>query len=1022
MKPILVISFLTFLFGFSILEGQAPILLKDLNSYPKEGKGSFPHSFFGIGGRVLFVAQGKGVGRELFVSSGSAAGTRVLADLNPGPKDSDLQLYGVRGGKLFFFRTRPGGGKVSQELWVSDGSPVGTKMVRGSFPGFPSRMVGLGRFFYFFTWDVVQNRPVLFRTDGTTKGTRSVYTGNSKLGLSLIRIFDLIEWKGSLFFLSLFKDAKGTRFGLFRSDGSTSGTGLVVDFPKAQSPASVPALFPIGLELRIGLEEHNIRPFSLYLSKGTKASTRRGSLPVGVHLGSQPMPVVSDGFHLFWIMTTPKYGKELWVSDGTLKGSRVLDLSPGTKGSLVSLGTPLFGGLLFAAQPNGGVQGLYLSDGSLLGARRLCDLPFSSSARDVAVLGNQFVFANQDLRGGDEPWISDGTRAGTRRLVDLEKGGRGSHPRRFAAAMGRIFFASSTKGFGEDPWWTNGTSGGTQLLARPNPPIQGTGDGNPFSLMARAVEGIFFFRAEDPQRGIELWGTDGTPMGTMVLGDLEPGKWGSNPGQGISLGGKFLFAATRIGVGRELFASNGTPNGTGLLLDLQPGSGSGDPRRFFRVGNKVFFNAETLATGRELWVTDGTPAKTGLVRDLQVGPASSNPQPLAAIGGRLLFQAEKTKGVPGLFLGDGTANGTISLLNPKRTVGLKKILGAHILGESILFYAQNLVNGLELWKSRGKKGDAGLLIDLLPGRGDGVLNGGFVFEKTLYFLGRKTTGKYRLFQSDGTPLGTKVVPQVSVPLLPFQFLSHLPSVERGKLFGFKKETKLGQGTVALFLLSRGTGNVQKVGQFTVLEGSKGQVFGNPFPQLGTRFAYFEALDKNGFPRLFRTDGSVVGTHPIPLSSPLKETRIIGALPRGLLLAANDPFIGRELFLWDPGALSLPRGIGCDGVSLQGLDPVFGRPLLLGGKGTGGFGLLFMGFPLNPGFEVFAGSGCRFLMNPLQPLFPLPILVSRGFFATSIPLPKPFQLNGFRLSIQAATFNPNLGRFSLSNAMDFRLGY
>ena len=1009
---------IVFLSGSSFLPGQSPILLKDLNGSPKAGPGSIPHSFFGIGGKVLFVATGKGVGRELFASSGTASGTRVLADLNPGPKDSELQIYGVHGGKLLFFRTSLKGGNASQELWGSDGTPSGTKVIRTGFSGFPRRMVGLGKVAYFFTWDVAKKRPALFRSDGTASGTFSLFDGDSQKGLSLVRSLELMVWKGNLFFLAYFQDPKGSRLGFFRSDGSTKGTQLVLDFPKAQGPATEPAMFLIGGEVGIGLEEVGTLPFSLYLSKGTKASTRKGVLPTGSLVGGTPIAVASDGYRLYWKMQTKREGIELWSSDGTTTGTKVLDLSPGGKGSQVTLGTPFLGNLLFSARPAGGTQGLYLTDQSPLGARRLCNFPFADLARDVAVLGTKIFFGNHSSEVGTEPWISNGTPAGTKLLSDLEPGGKGSIPRRFGVAMGRVFFASTTQGLGEDPWISDGTPKGTRVLARLNPSAPGTGDANPISLLRGAVEGAFFFRAEDPLRGPELWRTDGTPSGTQIMGDLEPGRWGSNPGEAVALGGKLIFAATRSGVGRELFASNGTSNGTGLILDLQPGPGSGNPRDFIRVGNEVYFSAATKTAGREIWVSDGTPAGTRLRWDLRSGVEGSSPRPLADLGGNLLFKANPTKGALGLFL--GTAQGVLALLDSKKVTGVQEIKGTYVLGKDILCLIRTQAKGLELWKSGGKKGDAALLIDLFPGNRDGVCKEGFVFEKKFYFLGRKGPGVFGLFQSDGTIRGTKAVPLVRAPNSTFQFLTNLPAIERGKLFGIQKPIGQGRGSVDLFLVFRGSGAVQKVGHFTFLERSSGQVFGHPFPQLGTRFAYFEALNANGFPRLYRSDGSSNGTHSLSFPGNLKELRVMGALTRGLLMAATDSFLGREIFLWDPGALSFPRGLGCEGVSLQALDPILGRPLLLGGKGKGSFGILFAGFPLNPGFQI--RNGCRFFLNPLGPLPSLPFLVSQGRFASSIPLPNLPRLQGLQLSMQAAILNTNSFTLGLSNAMDLRLGY
>jgi ELWxxDGT repeat protein len=69
-----------------------------------------------------------------------------------------------------------------------------------------------------------------------------------------------------------------------------------------------------------------------------------------------------------------------------------------------------------------------------------------------------------------------------------------------------------------------------------------------------AFGGVLLFAAADGKHGPELWGSDGTWAGTILLRDLAPGAMGSEPGE-FTTSGRFLyFAATNPSAGEELWA------------------------------------------------------------------------------------------------------------------------------------------------------------------------------------------------------------------------------------------------------------------------------------------------------------------------------------------------------------------------------------------------------------------------------------------------------------------------------------
>jgi ELWxxDGT repeat protein len=96
--------------------------------------------------------------------------------------------------------------------------------------------------------------------------------------------------------------------------------------------------------------------------------------------------------------------------------------------------------------------------------------------------------------------------------------------------------------------------------------------------------------------------------------------------------------------GQELWRTDGTSAGTIMVKDINPGPGGihgGEyVRRHAVVGDGLYFAADDGVNGQELWRTDGTAAGTTLVADLWPGPSGSKPSDLTLSRGALLFTAD----------------------------------------------------------------------------------------------------------------------------------------------------------------------------------------------------------------------------------------------------------------------------------------------------------------------------------------------------------------------------------------------
>jgi ELWxxDGT repeat protein len=117
--------------------------------------------------------------------------------------------------------------------------------------------------------------------------------------------------------------------------------------------------------------------------------------------------------------------------------------------------------------------------------------------------------------------------------------------------------------------------------------------------------GKLFFYAEDGVHGRELWKTDGTEDGTMMVKDINPGTNSSAlMSVGLNIMDGMLFFICDDGThGPELWRSDGTTAGTKIVADFVPGSFGSSAVYFTKLNGKLIMVADAPSTGNELWVT-----------------------------------------------------------------------------------------------------------------------------------------------------------------------------------------------------------------------------------------------------------------------------------------------------------------------------------------------------------------------------------------------------------------------------------
>ena len=117
-----------------------------------------------------------------------------------------------------------------------------------------------------------------------------------------------------------------------------------------------------------------------------------------------------------------------------------------------------------------------------------------------------------------------------------------------------------------------------------------------FADMQGTDSGVFF-DAYTPDVGNEPWFSDGTPEGTHLIADINPGSSSSDPRAAVWFDGKVYFFATDAQRGWQLWRADSAGQDLRQLtaLTIEPDATVG------RGPNGLVFAAGDLEHGVELW-------------------------------------------------------------------------------------------------------------------------------------------------------------------------------------------------------------------------------------------------------------------------------------------------------------------------------------------------------------------------------------------------------------------------------------
>ncbi|EAY27635.1 ELWxxDGT repeat protein [Microscilla marina] len=333
-------------------------------------------------------------------------------------------------------------------------------------------------------------------------------------------------------------------------------------------------------------------------------------------------------------------GKNLWVSDGTAAGTRLVDdIDYRSASNLLSHGNDVY----FLATDDVNGAELRKTDGTTTSTINIKTGAGSSNATPLIVYGDvkfgKKMYFAADRSNGKELWVTDNRYNGyTYQITDIWGGPNSSNPERMIEYKGKLYFVANNGKLGKELYETNGLGIDTKLVKDINPGADGS-DARDFVVCNNQL----FFSAEDGTHGYELWVTDGTKEGTKMVKDIYANS-SSYPYHLTAYNDKLYFSANNELTGNlELWVSDGTEAGTKMLKEINVND-SADPHNFKVYNSKLYFVANDGTHGNELWETDGTEAGTKLVVDLNPGYGSSNPNNLVVYNNKLFFSANNGEG------------------------------------------------------------------------------------------------------------------------------------------------------------------------------------------------------------------------------------------------------------------------------------------------------------------------------------------------------------------------------------------
>lgn len=570
------------------------------------------------GEQVYFTPYTEDLGRELWVTDGTAENTQMVMDISEGTSSSVPTFLTDVQGTLFFVVN-------GSQLWKSNGAEESTVMVL-SLPTHNNHPV-TALFTYnnniYFDGYTEQDGRELWITDGTATGTKMLK--DIEPGPYSSDPSGFCATADALYF-SAFTQQYATE--LWSTDGSSESTAIVSDI-NSVTRNSYPNHFTT-FDNNVYFTAWSARGYNLFKTDLTNYQTSIIDFPNSDHVSESPIRIA--GNNIYFISEPDIYQKEIWKLNG-LNGDATFVKQINVRASAVMNDT-----FYFTSADSDGIAELWKSDGTEDGTIRITQVyPEERNYIDYFFAAGDLLFFSLDYK--NEIWFSNGTSDGTH-LISIDDNLR-LDLKSFQDSNAKIYFRGN-----QSIWVSDGTAEGTKKLFDES-------SGFYINSMTLFKNKLYFIVQNKSTLYTSLYLSDGTLEGTvpvMTFGEFLAGEIyatttdifiSANYGNALykilldsketeiigvanreytyvdhvtSAGNLLAFSATTSEEGNELWLTDGSIEGT-QIFDVYPGPEHGLPQNFYITKDILFFSALKENMGNELWVIEDMPSSIG--SDLQ---------------------------------------------------------------------------------------------------------------------------------------------------------------------------------------------------------------------------------------------------------------------------------------------------------------------------------------------------------------------------------------------------------------------
>ena len=511
------------------------------------------------GNKFYFQARENTVNNDwvLWVSDGTANGTKVVKTTNNENIINPSNFTAL--GNIIYFSGSTSSNTYGVELWKSDGTPEGTELVKdiyvdGTSGSYPDYINSIGNNIYFRANDGTQT--ALWISDGTTEGTTLLHTMNYSYPDEYIGLDDKVLF-------SFDSGSKGEE--LWVSDTTTSGTTLLKDINSVSTSA-----LELSTEFVKAGDKHYFTTYDddegkteLWVTDSNNTDITSLGIYSDIYLSSSA--VLDNKLVLFM----GNSGYTLKITDGTLAGTEDLGSYDDVEETIVVADDKIF----FIADDSSLGTTLHMSDGTANGTDvfRGPDNDTYPDASYLATAGDKLFFSYYvNNTGNYRMYTTDGTALGTTVLLDENSSINFSD---FVGVDDTLFFKANeehtddTLNHGSELWISDGTVNGTHLLKNIASDTEGEQSSYPTKMLN--VNGALYFLADDQVHGEELWKSDGTEAGTLMVKDIREGEDSSDYKLRATVGNYFYFTTSSAECcGSDLLWATNTDTNVTEQIDL----------------------------------------------------------------------------------------------------------------------------------------------------------------------------------------------------------------------------------------------------------------------------------------------------------------------------------------------------------------------------------------------------------------------------------------------------------------------